>query len=100
MRRSHWTLRSRWEKPGALEALFNDAAIDDVSYRSIEGTGRFDSIDQWVTTEVRGWTLSDCVSQEQLANLIDVASDRLGAFMTPDGCVFGMAAKVATWKHR
>jgi SAM-dependent methyltransferase len=86
-------------KPGVLEALLADAEVGDASYRSIEGTGRFDSTDQWVTTEVRGWTLSDSVSEEQLAGLIETARDRLGAFMTSDGCVFGMAAKVATWKQ-
>jgi hypothetical protein len=71
-----------------------------VSYQSIEGTGRFDSIDQWVTTEVRGWTLSDSVSDERLAALIEVARGRLGRFQTADGCIFGMTAKVATWKPR
>jgi SAM-dependent methyltransferase len=83
---------------GVLEALFSEAGIDDVSYRSIEGTGRFDSVDQWVTTEVRGWTLSDSVSDAQLADLIDVARDRLGRLATVDGCVFGITAKVATWQ--
>ncbi|MDQ3944060.1 MAG: hypothetical protein M3357_02670, partial [Actinomycetota bacterium] len=61
--------------------------------------GRFDSIDQWVTTEVRGWTLSGSVSDERLARLIEAARDRLSRFETADGCVFGMTAKVATWKH-
>jgi SAM-dependent methyltransferase len=84
--------------PGALESLFLEAEVEGVSYRSIDGTGRFDSIDQWVTTEVRGWTLSDSVSEEQLTELIEVAREKLDDFMTPDGCVFGMAARVATWK--
>lgn len=86
-------------KPGVLEALFGDAEVGDVSYLSIEGSGRFDSIGQWVTTEVRGWTLSHSVSDERLAGLIEAARDRLGAFVTADGCVFGMTAKVATWKN-
>lgn len=84
---------------GVLEALFGDVKVDDVSYQSIEGTGRFDSIDQWVATEVRGWTLSDSISEEQLADLIDAARNRLGGFETADGCVFGMNAKVATWRR-
>lgn len=84
-------------KAGVLEALLEEAAIRDASYRSIEGTGRFDSIDQWVRTEVRGWTLSDSISEEQLAALIEAARDHLGEFETTDGCLFGMTAKVATW---
>lgn len=86
-------------KGGVLEALFGEAGVGEVSYGSIAGTGRFDSIDQWVTTEVRGWTLSDSVTEERLAGLIAVARDRLGRFQTVDGCVFGMTAKVATWQH-
>lgn len=84
---------------GVLEALVAEAGVGAVSYRSIEGTGRFNSIDQWVTTEVRGWTLGDSVDDERLAGLIQVARDRLGPFETPDGCVFGMTAKVATWSQ-
>jgi SAM-dependent methyltransferase len=87
-------------KAGVLEALVGQAGVSDVSYRSIEGTGRFDSIDQWVTTEVRGWTLSDSISEEQLADLIEAARDHLGEFETADGCIFGMAARVATWNHK
>lgn len=86
-------------KPGVLEGFFGEAKVDDVSYQSIEGTGRFDSIGQWVTTEVRGWTLSSSVSDEQLAALIETARDRLRRFQTADGCLFGVTAKVASWKH-
>lgn len=86
-------------KAGVLEALFDAAGVGDVSYQSIEGTGRFDSIEQWVTTEVRGWTLSDSVSDERLAVVIEVARDRLGRFETADGCLFGITAKVAIWKQ-
>jgi hypothetical protein len=86
-------------RAGVLEALFDEANVDEVSYQSIDGTGRFDSIDQWVTTEVRGWTLSASVSDERLADLIKAARDRLHRFETTDGCIFGMTAKVATWTH-
>jgi SAM-dependent methyltransferase len=85
--------------PGVLESLFLEAEVDGVSYRSIDGTGRFDSIDQWTTTEVRGWTLNDSVSDEQLTALIETARETLDSFMTPDGCIFGMSARVATWNH-
>ncbi|HEX6220732.1 MAG TPA: methyltransferase domain-containing protein [Acidimicrobiia bacterium] len=83
---------------GVLESLFDAADVKDVEFKSIGGTGRFDSISQWVTTEVRGWTLGDSVSDVQLAQLTDKAEDHLARFMTDDGVVFGMTAKVATWK--
>lgn len=86
-------------RDGVLETLFADAEIKHVKFTSIEGTGRFDSISQWVTTEVRGWTLGDSVSDAQLAELTAKAQDHLSRFTTNDGVVvFGMTAKVAAWK--
>lgn len=83
---------------GVLETLFDDAEVKHVEFTSIEGTGRFDSISQWVTTEVRGWTLGDSVSNAQLAELTARAQDYLSRFTTNDGVVFGMTAKLAAWK--
>lgn len=82
---------------GVLEALFAKAGVSGVSYSSIEGSGRFASVEEWVTTEVRGWTLGDSVDDQQLADLVAVAQERLGRFATSNECVFGMAARVATW---
>lgn len=82
---------------GVLEALFEEAGLSDVAFSRIEGSGRFTSIDQWVTTEVRGWTLGDSVSDQQLADLVTVARQRLGRFTNSDGCEFGMTAKIASW---
>lgn len=85
-------------RDGVLESIFDDADVEHVEFTSIEGTGRFDSISQWVTTEVRGWTLGDSVSDAQLADLTAKAEDHLARFTTNDGVVFGMTAKVATWE--
>jgi hypothetical protein len=86
-------------RAGVLEDLMGEAGVSGVPYRSIEGTGRFDSIEQWVTTEVRGWALSDSITEDQLADLIEAARDHLDGFETADGCLFGISAKVATWNH-
>lgn len=82
---------------GVLERACGAAGLRDVTFESIEGTGRFESIDQWVTTEVRGWTLGESITDEQLDDLLVVARDRLAEFRTDEGCVFGMTAKLATW---
>ncbi len=84
-------------REGVLESLFTEASVSDVSYTTIEGSGRFASVEEWVTTEVRGWTLGNSVSDQQLADLVSVARERLGRFATSTECVFGMAARVATW---
>lgn len=81
-----------------LESLFDAADVEHVEITLIRGTGRFESISQWVTTEVRGWTLGDSVSDAQLGQLTDKAETHLAPFVTEDGVVFGMTAKVATWK--
>jgi SAM-dependent methyltransferase len=83
--------------PGVLEGVIEAAGIDTAEFTTVMGTGRFDSIDQWVTTEVRGWTLGDDVSAERLEQLIAVARGRLATFRTDEGCVFGMTARVASW---
>ncbi|HZD24102.1 MAG TPA: methyltransferase domain-containing protein [Acidimicrobiia bacterium] len=85
-------------RDGVLESAFEAADIKNVEYASIEGTGRFQSIGQWVTTEVRGWTLGDSVTDQDLANLIVTAHDHLAPFAADDGIVFGMTAKIAAWK--
>lgn len=82
---------------GVLESAFASARVEDVEFESIPGTGRFGSIDQWVTTEVRGWTLGDSISDERLEELLVEARRRLERFSTGDGCVFGMTAKIGRW---
>lgn len=82
---------------GVLERACGEAGLRDVTFESVEGTGRFESIDQWVTTEVRGWTLGESITDEQLDDLLVVARYRLAEFRTEQGCVFGMTAKLAIW---
>jgi SAM-dependent methyltransferase len=83
-------------RPGALEALFSGAGAQP-TVNSVTGTAHFESIDQWVTTEVRGWTLSASVTDERLDQLITVARDRLAPFVDDPGCSFTIGARVATW---
>lgn len=75
----------------------HDRGQVETSAAERRGTGRFDSIDQWITTAVRGWTLGASIDDTQLADLIERGRQRLGQFATSDGAVFGMTALVATW---
>ena len=84
-------------RDGVLEHIVSEAGVDDALISRVGGAGRFSSLDQWVTTEVRGWTLGDSVSDDQLDELIAAAHTRLGRFATADGCELAMAAKLATW---
>lgn len=85
-------------RDGVLESLFDAADVEHVEFTSIGGAGRFGSISQWVTTEVRGWTLGDSVSDDQLSELIAKAEDHLAHLTTCDAVEFGMTAKVASWE--
>jgi hypothetical protein len=82
---------------GVLEGVMKGAGLSGFEYSTVEGTGRFASIDEWVTTEVRGWTLGEIVTDEQLDGLVELARERLASFESSAGCVLGMAARVATW---
>ena len=48
-----------------LLPLFNDPNLQDVQAATINGTARFPSINSWVFTEIKGWTLSDNINENQ-----------------------------------
>src|SRR5215204_2417295 len=47
--------------PQALRALFTQAGIPEVEIRTSDGMARFPSIQSWVHTDVKGWTLADLI---------------------------------------
>ena len=91
------SLNAPFAMGGDLEDLVTQAGISGATMTSIEGTGRFSSIAEWITTEVRGWTLGESVSDADLARLVEAGQEALGEFATDDGCVFKMTALVASW---
>ena len=61
--------------------------------RRPRGTARFPSIEEWVRTEVKGWTLADQVDEESCQRLQRAAKDELRDFAVPGGAVaFHVAA--------
>jgi ubiquinone/menaquinone biosynthesis C-methylase UbiE len=83
--------------PDKLRALLRPS-FDDVAVSRREGQACFRSLDDWLHTEIRGWTLSDHVDDEQFARLREAATARLGRFVSAaDGRVrFAAPALVAT----
>jgi len=59
----------------------------DVEVEVRDGVARFASIDAWVHTDVRGWTLSDLIDDELYAELLDTAGRELARFERPDGTI-------------
>lgn len=69
-----------------LQALLEEAT-SHVQVRSVSGEARFASIDSWIHTEIRGWTLADEIDDEQFAELVEAGRDRLRAFADGTGRV-------------
>lgn len=73
------------------------AVLPDVAVSRREGTARFDSLEAWMHTEIRGWTLADAIDDDQYIELLGAAEVELAAFVRPDGTVrFPAPALLAT----
>jgi SAM-dependent methyltransferase len=68
-------------------ALFDEAGIPGVWIETLPGTARFPSIDDWVRTDVKGWTLADLIDDEGYFRLREAARRELARFAGPDGHV-------------
>jgi SAM-dependent methyltransferase len=86
-----FSLGTEAELRGAMAAAF-----DQVAVQRLEGRARFPSIDDWVATDVRAWTLRDMLDDRQFEDLRAAAQVRLREFCDADGRVaFDAPALVA-----
>jgi len=73
------------------------ATLDQVEVTMVDGLARFDSIDDWVHTDIRGWTLAEAINDTQYEVLLDEARRELARFTDDAGRVrFAAPALVAT----
>lgn len=80
-----------------LRSLFAEAGLADVEIRTLEGTARFPSIDSWIHTDVKGWTLADMIDDAQYDKLLAEARKDLTAYVLPDDTVaFAIPAHIVT----
>jgi SAM-dependent methyltransferase len=83
--------------PRALTRLFTDAGCANVRIATHEGTARFASIEAWVHTDVKGWTLADMIDDLQYSLLLTEAKTKLREFVAVDGTVaFRAPAHIVT----
>lgn len=81
----------------ALEALFEQARVDSVDIVRRNDTARFPSIDEWVHTDIRGWTLAHSIDDAQYSQLLSAAQSELTEFCRGDGSVqFAHPGLIAT----
>ena len=73
------------------------ASFGDVVVQRRAGDAHFASLDEWLHTDIRGWTLSDDVDDEEFERLRRAATKRLAQFVGADGAVsFPAPALIAT----
>jgi hypothetical protein len=70
-----------------LLPLFTAAGIPEARLTTIDGTARFPSIEAWVHTDVKGWTLADLIDDAQYKTLQQEAQRELKNFEQEDGTV-------------
>lgn len=63
------------------------SALPDVDVVAMPGTARFESLSDWLHTDIRGWTLADAIDDRTYAELERRATRRLERFVRPDGTV-------------
>jgi SAM-dependent methyltransferase len=87
--------------PSMLRELFEDSGIPGFELETAIGTARFPSIDAWVCTDVRGWTLADRIDDQQFSLLRDEAPRALSRFVLADGSVeFASPAHIVSARKR
>jgi len=83
--------------PRLLEALLLESGVEQPHISHVAGEARFPSIRSWMHTDLRGWTLSDKLDDEQFEALVREAENELRGFVTPRGSVrFDHPALMAT----
>ena len=63
------------------------AVLPNPTVTTHDGTARFESIEQWVHTDIRGWTLADMIDDDQYHVLLREAERRLARFTDGHGRV-------------
>jgi ubiquinone/menaquinone biosynthesis C-methylase UbiE len=73
--------------PETLASLFAQAGIAGTQLRTVDGSARFPSIESWVHTDVKGWTLADLIDDAQYVQLLQAAQAELTRYVQCDGTV-------------
>ncbi|MDT8304800.1 MAG: methyltransferase domain-containing protein, partial [Anaerolineae bacterium] len=80
-----------------LVSLFAEAAVPDPTIQTMSGTARFPSLEAWMYTDIRGWTLAGMIDDEGFERLQRAAQERLSHFVRADGSVeFDAPAHIVT----
>ncbi len=82
-----------------LSKLFAEAGMENAEITTETGTARFPSIESWVHTDIRGWTLADAIDDEMYRLLLFEAQKTLLPFTGENGKVaFDAPAHIVVWQ--
>lgn len=70
-----------------LLEVFSNAGVPNARIRTFPGTARFGSIESWIYTDIRGWTLADVLDESDYGRFRSAAAKTLARFERPDGSV-------------
>lgn len=80
-----------------LRQLLAKAGLAGAQLRTFDVTAKFPSLEAWVHTDVRGWTLADMIDDDACRTLLEVARKELSVFERSDGSVaFNAPAHLVT----
>ncbi|MBN2501714.1 MAG: class I SAM-dependent methyltransferase [Anaerolineales bacterium] len=70
-----------------LHTLFASVDLAEVGIQTHQGMARFPSLDAWMYTDVKGWTLAGVLDDAQFELLLEEAKTDLGRFVGENGKV-------------
>ena len=71
--------------------------MTNATIQTVSGQVRFASIEDWIYTDIKGWTLADTIDEAGYEQLRQVAPPRLSQFVQADGSVsFDAPAHIVT----
>jgi SAM-dependent methyltransferase len=83
--------------PDLLRGMLADAGARKATIETVDITAHFPSLEGWVQTDVKGWTLGDMIDDDQYQTLLKAAREELCDFELSDGTVaFNSPAHIAT----
>ncbi len=70
-----------------LHSMFTGVGLEDLMIETHQGTARFPSLETWMYTDVKGWTLASILDDSQFKVLLREAKRELQPFVGKDGMV-------------
>lgn len=70
-----------------LQRLCAAAGWEGIEIKTLDVRARFPSLQQWLHTDIRGWTLAEKLDDDQFDTLVRASPAALNAFVRDDGKV-------------